>query len=137
MSHGMDFKHSDVMAPGTYRDDGLADGIPLRMHKDPYSEISGSLRAQKDWNSSVSPVRNYQGGLGFPYSFIRATIPECIPERLEIISYANEYAFLYDGMERHVTGNHQLLTFVDAMENLDLKNVRGSTQRSCIPAEHN
>ncbi|KAF2448982.1 fusicoccadiene synthase [Karstenula rhodostoma CBS 690.94] len=104
----MDFKHSDVLGSGTYRDDGLANGIPLRIHKDPYSEIAGSLRAQRDWNSSVSPVQNYQGGLGHPYSFVCATIPECIPERLEIISYANEYAFLYD----------------DEMENLDLKNFK-------------
>ncbi|KAK7179884.1 hypothetical protein DPSP01_004204 [Paraphaeosphaeria sporulosa] len=104
----MDFKYSDVLDSGTYRDDGLANGIPFRIHKDPYSEIAGSLRAQKDWNSTVSPVYDYQGGLGEPYSFIRATIPECIPERLEIISYANEYAFLYD----------------DEMENLDLKNFK-------------
>jgi hypothetical protein len=98
----MDFKHSDVLASGTYRDDGLANGIPLRIHKDPYKEIAGSLRAQQDWNTSVSPVRDYQGGLGHPYSFIRVTIPECIPERLEVISYANEYAFLYDGKSSHV-----------------------------------
>ncbi|KAL5397145.1 hypothetical protein PMIN06_003678 [Paraphaeosphaeria minitans] len=104
----MDFKYSDVLDSGTYRDDGLANSIPFRIHQDPYSEIAGSLRAQKDWDSTVSPVRNYQGGLGHPYSFIRATIPECIPERLEIISYANEYAFLYD----------------DEMENLDLKNFK-------------
>ncbi|KAJ4294097.1 hypothetical protein N0V90_007787 [Kalmusia sp. IMI 367209] len=104
----MEFRHSDVLAPGEYRDDGLANGIPLRIHRDPFQEIAGSLRAQNDWNSSVSPVRDYQGGLGHPFSFIRVTIPECIPERLEIISYANEYAFLYD----------------DEMENLDLKNFK-------------
>ncbi|KAL1606497.1 hypothetical protein SLS60_003902 [Paraconiothyrium brasiliense] len=102
----MDFKYSSVVASGTYRDDALANAIPLRIHKDPYKEIAGSLRAQQDWNSTVSTVQNYQGGLGDPFSFIRVTIPECIPERLEAISYANEYAFLYD----------------DEMENLDLKN---------------
>ena len=106
----MDFKHSEVLASGTYSDDGLANGIPFRIHKDPYSEIAGSLRAQKDWNSIVSPVRNYHGGLGVPYSFVRATIPECIPERLEIISYANEYAFLYDGMQPPVTDDAPPLT---------------------------
>ena len=106
----MDFRHSNVLAKGTYRDDGLANGVRLRIHKDPYKEIAGSLRAQKDWDASVSTVRNYQGGLGYPYSFIRVTIPECIPERLEIISYANEYAFLYDGMSSHVIVSFQLLT---------------------------
>jgi hypothetical protein len=50
-------------------------------------------------------VKDYQGGLGDPFSFIRVTIPECLPERLEIISYANEYAFLYDGMSSQVMKN--------------------------------
>ena len=99
----MDFKHSDVLAPATYRDDGLANGIPLRIHKDPFKEIEGTLRAQKDWDQNVGPVKDYQGGLGDRFSFIRVTIPECFPERLELISYANEYAFLYDGMSFDVT----------------------------------
>ena len=94
----MDFVYSNVLAPGTYRDDGLANTIPLRIHKDPFKEIAGTLRAQRDWHENVSPVKDYHGGLGDQFSFIRATIPECLPERLEIISYANEYAFLYDGM---------------------------------------
>ncbi|KAF2686310.1 fusicoccadiene synthase [Lentithecium fluviatile CBS 122367] len=102
----MDFCHSKALERGTYRDDGLAHGIPLRVHSDQFKEIEGALRAQKDWSKYVSPVKNYQGGLGSRFSFIRVTIPECLPERLEIMSYANEYAFLYD----------------DQMENLDLKN---------------
>lgn len=44
----------------------------------------------------MSPVHGYKGRLGDRYSFICATRPECLPERLGIISYANEYAFLYD-----------------------------------------
>ncbi|KAL4990612.1 cytochrome P450 [Aspergillus falconensis] len=31
-----------------------------------------------------------------PYCFTRACVPECLPERLEIVSHANEFAFLYD-----------------------------------------
>ena len=71
----------------------------LRMHKDPFSEILGALRAQRDWVRHVQSDLGgtYKGGLGDRYSFIRVTVPECLPERLEIISYANEYAFLYDG----------------------------------------
>ena len=93
----MEFKFSEQVSPRAYETDGLANGIPLRLHKDAVKEIEGALRAQKDWNQHVFPVQGYLGGLGDPYSFIRVTLPECLPERLEIISYANEYAFLYDG----------------------------------------
>lgn len=93
----MDFQYSELVDPKTYETEGLCRGISLRRHRDPLSEIKGATRAQQDWNKLVSPVVNYQGGLGPDYSFIRVTVPECLPERLEIISYANEFAFLYDG----------------------------------------
>lgn len=94
----MNFIYSEEVDPQSYDTHGLAPGIPLRLHKDAVKEIKGALRAQSDWNRHVSPVHGYLGGLGDPYSFIRVTVPECRPERLEVISYANEFAFLYDGM---------------------------------------
>lgn len=94
----MEFHHSKQLEQGTYRDDGLANGIRLRVHRDELKEIAGALRAQKDWSRSISPVTNYHGGLGVRFNFVMVTIPECLPDRLEIMSYANEYAFLYDGM---------------------------------------
>lgn len=93
----MDFQYSHPIDPLLYQTDGLGNNIPLRMHNDDVSEIRGSLRAQRDWNNCVAPIGIYKGGLGDPYSFIRVTVPECLPDRLEIISYANEFAFLYDG----------------------------------------
>lgn len=93
----MKFQYSDVVEPSSYETEGLCDGIPLRMHKDPWKETRGATRAQEDWTKLVCPVGHYKGGLGATYSFIRVTVPECRPERLEIISYANEFAFLYDG----------------------------------------
>ncbi|KAI0205606.1 isoprenoid synthase domain-containing protein [Astrocystis sublimbata] len=99
----MQFRYSEEVDPHEYETHGLCDQVKLRIHKDAVSEIKGALRAQEDWATQVRPIVNYQGGLGDRYSFIRVTVPECLPERLEIISYANEYAFLYD----------------DEMENLD------------------
>jgi hypothetical protein len=93
----MAHRYSHLVDPETYRTDGLALFIPLRMHRDLYKEIAGALMAQEDWNKHVEPVRGYLGGLGPVYSFVSVTIPECRPERLEIMSYANEFAFLYDG----------------------------------------
>jgi hypothetical protein len=93
----MAFRYSRLVDPGTYHADGLAFDIPLRMHRDPSKEIAGALRAQNDWNKHVGPLRGYLGGLGPCFNFISVTIPECRPERLEIMSYANEFAFLYDG----------------------------------------
>ncbi|KAK4222263.1 isoprenoid synthase domain-containing protein [Podospora fimiseda] len=104
----MEFRYSEEIDTSLYETHGLCDGIPLRVHKDSFSEILGSLRAQRDWDRHVSPLYGgYNGNLGERFSFVRVTVPECLPERLETISYANEFAFLYD----------------DEMETLDLKNV--------------
>jgi len=106
----MDFQYSTVVDHDTYITDGLCDGIPLRIHNDTTSEIIGAVRCQKDWSEHVSLIANYKGTLGTPFSFIRVTIPETLPDRLEIISYANEYAFIYDGerilhLSMHLAGN--------------------------------
>lgn len=93
----MEHMYSTLVEPNSYRNDGLSSNIPLRIHRDPYKEIYGAIQAQKDWNEHVGPIDAYMGGLGPVYSFIRVIVPECRPERLEIMSYANEFAFLYDG----------------------------------------
>lgn len=93
----IDFRYSDVVDPLTYETEGLCEGIALRRHWDIAKEELGALRAQEDWTKLVRPVPNYKGGLGAKCSFMQVTVPECLPERLEIISYANEFAFLYDG----------------------------------------
>ncbi|KAK3392844.1 isoprenoid synthase domain-containing protein [Podospora didyma] len=94
----MEYQYSEAIDPRVYKTDGLISNsiTTLRRHKDPFSEVIGSLRAQRDWSEQVSPINGYHGGLAEPYSFMRIAVPECLPERLEIISYANEYAFLYD-----------------------------------------
>ncbi|KAF5591144.1 terpene synthase [Fusarium subglutinans] len=101
----MDFFYSDEIDASRYETYDLDHGIPLRMHRDSAIEVKGALRARKDWTRYVRPVHGYKGGLADPFGFISVTIPEYRPERLEIVSYANEFAFLYD----------------DDMETLELK----------------
>ena len=94
----MDYNYSSVVDPSSYDLEGLCDGIPLRIHKHADFEDIGAIRAQEDWRKHVSPVEGYRGGLGPRFSFMAVSVPECLPERLEIISYANEFAFMHDGM---------------------------------------
>lgn len=122
----MHAEYSEAVDHSSYRDDGLSDGIPLRIHQEQHLEIQGSIRAQHDWNTFVSPIDSYHGGLGDRFNFVSVTIPNCLPERLEIVSYANEFAFLYDGMYGLQTKFDRLTQFPDEMERLDLKQVRAN-----------
>lgn len=119
----MHAQYSETVDNGSYRDDGLSNGIPLQVHRQQHLEVQGTMRAQEDWNTFVSPITGYRGGLGDRFHFMSVTIPNCLPERLEIISYANEFAFLYDGMFKLQLDCDGLTHFSDDMEHLDLKQV--------------
>ena len=93
----MQFKYSTVENPSTYDTEGLCEGIPLRRHVAADLEEIGTFRAQEDWRRYVGPMDDYKGGLGPRFSFMTVSVPECLPDRLDIISYANELAFLHDG----------------------------------------
>jgi hypothetical protein len=121
----MEYEYSRLVSRETYVTDGLSFDVPLRIHRDLYKEELGALQAQRDWDEQVGPLNGYQGGLGPAFSFIRVTVPECRPERLEITSYANEFAFLYDG--KCAAGEFLRALYTDSkldeMEKLELKSV--------------
>lgn len=95
----MEFKYSRLIDPSEYETQGLCEAIPLRMHNRFRKEDIGTIRCQRDWNRLVEPLPFYRGGLAAKWNFMSTAVPECLPERLEIISYANEFAFLYDGID--------------------------------------
>lgn len=93
----MEFKFSTVVEPSTYEAQGLCDGLTVRYHKNTELEEIDCLRCQEHWREQVGPLGFYKGGLGHPWSGMSIAIPEAHPERLGIVSYANELAFLHDG----------------------------------------
>jgi hypothetical protein len=94
----MDYQFSKLLDPAELRTHGLCDGIPVRKHIAEDLEEIGTYRAQADWSRLVEPLEDYKGGLGPLHSFMAVSLPECLPERFEVVCYANEFAFLHDGM---------------------------------------
>ena len=93
----MNFRYSKLIERATYKTEGLCNGIALRMHKQSSLEKRGALRAQEDWSKLVGPVGHYHGHLGPRFDFAGVCLPECRPERFEIVSYATEHFFMFDG----------------------------------------
>ncbi|KAK8133241.1 hypothetical protein PG999_001414 [Apiospora kogelbergensis] len=92
----MPFNYSTIVNPASYETEGLCDGIDVRLNDYSFLEDRGAIRAHQDWNNLVAPCSEYRGTLGPRFNFISTTIPECFPDRLEILSYANDFAFLHD-----------------------------------------
>ncbi|KAF2708718.1 terpenoid synthase [Pleomassaria siparia CBS 279.74] len=94
----MEYQYSKILSPSEYRTDGLCDGIEVRKNIAADLEEIGTIQAQEDWSNLVERLEGYKGGLGPMHSFMAVSLPECLPERFEIVCYANEFAFLHDDM---------------------------------------
>jgi ophiobolin F synthase len=93
----MDFEYKYSFEPTDCETFGLCEGLPIRKHKNADVDEHAIYKAQADWAKFVGPRLNFKGALNPIHNFISLTLPECLPERLEIVSYANEFAFLHDG----------------------------------------
>ncbi|KAI1298516.1 fusicoccadiene synthase [Xylaria venustula] len=72
----------------------------LRVHQNVQIEEQGVIRLRNDWQRYVGamPSASLGGSMGPVYNFTSATIPECHPDRLEIVSYLMELEFLHDDL---------------------------------------
>ncbi|CZT49095.1 related to Fusicoccadiene synthase [Rhynchosporium secalis] len=122
----MDYQYSTVIDNATWDSEGLCEGIDLRQHNYTYFEDRGAIRAHEDWTKFISPVTGYRGTLGPRFSFMSVAVPECIPERLEIVAYANEFAFLHDDVTDNVSQREGEVENDDMMEAFHEGSLRGT-----------
>ncbi|KAJ8113439.1 hypothetical protein OPT61_g4437 [Boeremia exigua] len=93
----MDLKYSYPIDPASWDDEGLCTGIEVRMHVAADLEDIGIFRVAEDWRRLVGPLEGpFKGGMSRRFSFITCAVPECRPERMEIVSYALEFGFIHD-----------------------------------------
>ncbi|KAL3471910.1 Ophiobolin F synthase [Aspergillus californicus] len=93
----MEYKYSTIVDSSRWDPEGLCDAIPLRKHEAGDLEEVGAFRVQEDWRQHVGPLEKpYRGGLGPEVSFITYAVPECLPERMEALSYSLEFGFIHD-----------------------------------------
>ncbi|KAL8792041.1 MAG: hypothetical protein Q9195_005382 [Heterodermia aff. obscurata] len=100
----MKYEHSTLVTPSTYSDFGFCGGIPLRESKYGHLADKGSQRAQEDWNQFIggTVLPGFGGCMSPRFNMTSVTIPECLPDRMEVIAYANEFAFLQDDVTEYM-----------------------------------
>ena len=114
-----------------YNTEGLAEGFRLRRHKHEFEADEGSREARTDWSKHIGPPT--VAGCCNPFSghFNALVLPTCLPERLRIISYIFEYAFLHDVvMESAAQAEefHEESDFASRGLDLELRSMIGSKQ---------
>lgn len=98
----MEYRYSHLIDPSSYDNQGLCNGIHLRCHRNSDLTDYGAIRLLDDWQRFVGPipesVGSFAGLLGPVYNCTAVAFPECLPERLEIISYIIQFVFMFDDL---------------------------------------
>ena len=81
-----------------YDTQGFCHGYPARIHDHEKEADDGSREARADWVRYIGPIDIAGGCNPFSGHFAALTLPTCKPERLRLVSYIFEYAFLHDNV---------------------------------------
>ncbi|RAH78110.1 geranylgeranyl pyrophosphate synthase [Aspergillus japonicus CBS 114.51] len=77
---------------------GFCHGCPLRRHKSEHKANEGSLQLRADWEKYVGPIERWGSCNPWEGHFGAVVLPCCRPERMAIVNYIFEYAFMYDNV---------------------------------------
>ncbi|KAJ5813261.1 geranylgeranyl pyrophosphate synthase [Penicillium pulvis] len=83
--------------------DGFCHNYTLRRHKYEQNANEGSSRCRDDWRKYIGPIERWGSCNPFDGHFASVVLPLCKPERLALVSYVFEYAFLYDNVLESVS----------------------------------
>ncbi|KAK6828816.1 hypothetical protein RU639_003672 [Aspergillus parasiticus] len=78
--------------------EGFCRHYALRRHKYEEKANLGSIQCRADWVKYIGPIERWGSCNPYEGHFGSVVLPLCKPERLAIISYIFEYAFLYDNV---------------------------------------
>jgi hypothetical protein len=93
----MAFFNSRQIHPNAYPRDmcGLSVWLPVRVHENPSIADRGALRAQRDWERTFGLLPpGFCGTMCTDFNFVAITMPETLPDRLELVAYLVEMMFL-------------------------------------------
>jgi hypothetical protein len=95
----MEYRYSKPYDVAAASKQGCWSILPLRIHKDEHLAVEASYEFLSDWEKVVGKVEGVEDTicLCFNGHFVAVTIPECIPERLRIVTRLSDFSYVYDG----------------------------------------
>ena len=94
----MEYNHSVPLDPSIF-DTQLRTTLPLRKSIHEHLANRGSESFKRDWAQFVGPVGDFVGGSNPKGHSVAICYPECLPERIELLSYFFDFAFFQDGTD--------------------------------------
>ncbi|KAK4119290.1 terpenoid synthase [Parathielavia appendiculata] len=91
-----DERTAETLDLAQYATHGFCQGYPLKRHRYETLDNAGCYEARRDWAKYIGPAREFGGCNPFDGNFTSLVLPLCKPERLKLIAYIIEYAFIHD-----------------------------------------
>ncbi|KAL2021599.1 hypothetical protein VTK56DRAFT_6952 [Thermocarpiscus australiensis] len=89
---------SDVIDISQYDTQGFCPGYTLRRHRYESLANAGCHEARQDWIQYIGPVSEFGNCNPVNGNFTAVVLPLCKPERLRLVAYVIEYAFIHDNV---------------------------------------
>ncbi|KAK4120553.1 terpenoid synthase [Parathielavia appendiculata] len=81
-----------------YAAHGFCPAYPLKRHRHETLANAGYHEAREDWAKYIGPACEFGGCNPLDGNFTAVVLPLCRPERLRLVAYILEYAFLHDSV---------------------------------------
>ncbi|PYH40159.1 bifunctional terpene synthase/polyprenyl synthetase family protein [Aspergillus saccharolyticus JOP 1030-1] len=111
---------------------GFCHGYPLRRHQWEHRANEGSLHLRADWEKYIGPIERWGSCNPWEGHFGAVVLPCCRPERMAIVNYIFEYAFMYDNVVESAANStinaHADEIALDETEYRTVRSVTGTKQ---------
>ncbi|KAI2821706.1 hypothetical protein CBS133816_9483 [Aspergillus niger] len=111
---------------------GFCENYALRRHKFEDWANAGSQQCRDDWEQYIGPIERWGCCNPWEGHFSAVVLPFCRPDRIAIISYCFEYAFMYDNVvessAKSTVNNNTDDIALDETEYRTVRSVTGTKQ---------
>jgi hypothetical protein len=104
------FSRSSLIPTSRIKSTGAFTQFAARLSTSDHLADSGAMRARNDYATIVGHPPSSDGGASTAGNFNGLLYFDCLPDRIEILAYLNELAFLHDGIYAPYTYPKTLMT---------------------------
>jgi hypothetical protein len=137
----MDYQYSREYDAAAASELGCWSILPLRIHKNEQIAVDASYEFLADWEKVVGRAASKGAEdticLCSNGHFVAVTIPECLPERLRIVTRLSDFSYVYDGTYS-LPSQHSIqviLIMLDLTETLTAKEGNNSVAEFNLAAQ--
>jgi hypothetical protein len=118
------YNFSEEIDPDIAKAQGCFTTLPIRVHRDKQAAEEASQRLVAEWENKMKGGHKADSIASFGPNghLVALSIPECLPERLELVTYVTDFMFFHDDFTESVDFSEANREHADLSETFHLRN---------------